>query len=97
MQAAISLDHSELGNAISAHIPALQARLGSDLGLHAAIEVNQLGGSYTSNQGQTSQQNQNFSSNRVSAGDVAQAAETESETVPAALLAVDGSRLDIRV
>jgi len=97
VQAAISLDHSELGNAISAHIPALQARLGSDLGLHAAIEVNQLGGSYTSGQGQTSQQNQNFSSNRVSAGDVAQAAETESETVPAALLAVDGSRLDIRV
>jgi hypothetical protein len=57
MQTQISVDHSELGNALSAHIPAIQAKLGSDYGLHATIEVNQSGASF-SNDGDRSHQQQ---------------------------------------
>ena len=37
LMAQISVDHSELGNAISAHLPSLESKLGSDFGVHASI------------------------------------------------------------
>jgi len=97
VQAQINTDHGELGDAISAHIPLLQTRLGNDFGLHTSIEVNQLGGFHNGGQGQPSQQNHNWSSNRNAAGGVAPAMETDSKTLPVPLLSVDESRLDIRV
>lgn len=57
MQTQIAVDHSELGTALSAHIPSMQAKLGSDFGLQATIEVNQSGAGFTGN-GQQSQQQQ---------------------------------------
>ena len=54
LTAQISVDHSELGSAISAHLPSLQSKLGSEFGLHASIDVNQLGGSVTGGNGQSS-------------------------------------------
>ncbi len=57
MQAQISVDHNELGNALSAHIPSVQAKLGSEYGLHTTIEVNQGGASF-SNQREHSSQHQ---------------------------------------
>jgi hypothetical protein len=86
-----------LGNAISAHIPQLQAKLGDDLGLNASVAVNQFGGFHPSGHGQSSPQNDNLSPNRVLAESVAQATDTDSETMPASALTVDDGRLDIRV
>ncbi len=57
MQTQISVDHGELGNALSAHIPNMQTKLGSEYGLHATIEVNQSGASFSSD-GDRSQQHQ---------------------------------------
>jgi len=58
MQTQISVDHDELGNALSAHIPNMQMKLGSEFGLHATIEVIQSGASF-SNNGDRSQQHEN--------------------------------------
>jgi hypothetical protein len=57
MQTQISVDHDELGNALSAHIPNMQMKLGSEYGLHATIEVIQSGASF-SNDGDRSQQHE---------------------------------------
>jgi len=96
VQAQIEVDHSELGNAISAHIPSLQAKLGSDFGLHASIEVSQPGTSHHHGQGHTQQQQQNLSANRALAGETAQAADTDTQMPASLLRAVDDGRLDIR-
>jgi hypothetical protein len=47
MMAQISLDHSDLSQAIAAHIATAQFKLGSEYGLHASIEVNQQGTSFS--------------------------------------------------
>ena len=96
MQAQISVDHSELGNAISAHIPSLQAKLGSDFGLHTSIEVNQAAGSRTGGHGQPAQQNQTPIAHPISAGGVVPAAEKDFLTIPAMPLSANDGRLDIR-
>jgi len=57
MQTQISVEHGELGNALSAHIPNMQMKLGNEYGLHATIEVNQSGTSFSSD-GDRSQQQQ---------------------------------------
>jgi len=97
VQAQINVNHNELGNEISAHIPALQARLGNDFGLPVSIEVNQPGGSLNGGQGQASQQNHNLSSGHFSAGSATQAPETDPQAVPMELFAAGNPRLDIRV
>ena len=99
MQAQISVDHSELVSALSAHIPAVQAKLGADYGLHASIEVSQGGASFSNNQGQSSQKDYKpftpsaqFDS---SAPTVVEADRVVSRPVAASAVA-EGSRLDIR-
>lgn len=96
VQAQIEVDHSELGNAISAHISSLEAKLGNDFGLHASIEVNQLGTSHNG-QGQSPQQQRDLSSNRALAGERVQATDTDTQMPPSLLGAADDGRLDIRV
>jgi hypothetical protein len=56
LQTSISVNHSELGNAIATHIPAMQAKLGSEHGIQASIEVSQTGSSLSGNSGQSSPQ-----------------------------------------
>ena len=56
LQTQISVNHSELGSAIATHIPAMQAKLGSEHGVHASIEVSQTGSSLSGNPGQSSSQ-----------------------------------------
>lgn len=56
LQTQISVNHSELGTAIATHIPTIQAKLGSDHGIHASIEVSQMGSSLSGNPGQSSSQ-----------------------------------------
>ena len=96
LTAQISVDHSELGSAISAHLPSLESKLGSEFGLHASIDVNQLGGSATGGNGQSSHQNQKTTSQSVLLDSLAPNAESDRMPLPGQLLEVDGSRLDIR-
>lgn len=96
LQAQINVGHGELGSTISAHLPALEAKLGSDFGLHASIEVNQAGASFSGGQGQSSQQNHNFRTNQEPATGIFEAAEKEPQTVPGSLVTASDSRLDIR-
>ena len=49
MQAQIAVGHSDLGTAIAAHIPSIQAKLGSDYGLQASISVNANGAGFSDN------------------------------------------------
>jgi hypothetical protein len=96
LMAQISVDHGELGNAIAAHLPLLASKLGGDFGLHASIEVNQLGGSVSGGNGQSSQQNQKMTPQSVPADSSALSAEDDRMTIPAQSFEADGSRLDIR-
>jgi len=94
LMAQISVDHSELGSAISAHLPSLQSKLGSDFGLHASIEVNQLGGSVSGGNGQSSHQNHKMTSQSVPLDSSALPADGDPITLPGESL--EDSRLDIR-
>jgi flagellar hook-length control protein FliK len=94
LTAQISVDHSELGNAISAHLPSLVSKLGSDFGLHASIEVNQLGGSATGGNGQSSHQNHKMTSQSVPPDSLALQADGDPIILPRE--SRDFSRLDIR-
>lgn len=97
MQAQISVDHSELVSALSAHIPAVQAKLGADYGLHASIEVSQGGASFSGNQGQSSQKDYKPFTPFAQIDGVASPTESDKGIVrPAAATVGEGSRLDIR-
>jgi hypothetical protein len=96
VQAQINVDHNELGSAIAAHIPSLEAKLGTDFGIHASVEVNQLGSSFYGGHGQSSQQGQQTFARSVSATEITQADDTESFAFSAALPATSNGRLDIR-
>jgi hypothetical protein len=94
MQAHISVDHNELGNALSAHIPSVQAKLDSDFGLHATIEVSQGGASFSSNGDRSQQQKPIVQSVETLEAPVALHNDMVS---PGGIVAASGaSRLDIR-
>jgi hypothetical protein len=93
----ISLDHSDLSQAISAHVSTMQTKLGEDFGLHASIEVHNLGSSLSGEPGQSSQREQRAftPSARIESALVA----PEEQTGPnlgALVAAGNGNRLDIR-
>ena len=99
MQTQISVDHSELVSALTAHIPAVQAKLGADYGLHASIEVSQGGASFAGNQEQSSQREYKPSTPFTQMDLSASSTETDRVTtrsVVAAAAIAEGSRLDIR-
>lgn len=96
VQAQINVDHTELGSAISAHIPSLEAKLGIDFGIHASVEVNQLGSSFHGGQGQSSQQGQHLFTSSVAATEIAPANGAEGLAFPAASFETNNGRLDIR-
>ncbi len=58
MTAQISVDSSDLGKAISAHIPAMQEKLGGETGLRALVEVSQGSMSFSGEQGSSSPRQQ---------------------------------------
>jgi hypothetical protein len=96
LMAQISVDHGELGSAIAAHLPSLASKLGGEFGLHTSIEVNQLGGSVTGGNGQSSQQNQKMTPQSVPPDSSALNAEDDRMPLPGQSLEVEDSRLDIR-
>lgn len=58
MMAQISVDHGDLGRALSAHIPAMEAKLGSDLGVRALVQVSQSATSFAGGGGNSPQREQ---------------------------------------
>ena len=97
VQAQISVDHSELVSALAAHIPAAQAKIGADYGLHASIEVSQGGASFSNNQGQSSQRDYKPFTPSAQIDGTTTLADTERVVIrPVAAALAEGSRLDIR-
>jgi hypothetical protein len=96
MVAQISTDHGDLGAAISAHIPSVQEKLGSDFGLHASIQVSQDGASFSDERGNSSQKQQQTTVRSVSVESVATAVETDKSNLRSPPNASDEYRLDIR-
>lgn len=97
MTAQIAVDHGDLGKAISAHLPAMQEKLGGELGIRASVEVSQSGMSFSGERGYSSERDQRTNAPHTSF----EASETMQEAEFAgyksgASLAVEGSRLDIR-
>jgi len=96
MQAQISVDHSELSNAISAHIPSIQTKLDNQYGLHASIEVSQGGASFSGERGQSSPKDQRAFTPSVQLEGTAPALETDRMVLRVPSVAVVSDRLDIR-
>ena len=97
VQAQISVNHSELVNALSAHIPSVQAKIGNEYGLHASIEVSQNSASFSNHSGQSSQRDQKPFVASTTVDSVAAPVEMDRLPMRAAAAAVlDGTRLDIR-
>ena len=93
----ILLDHSDLSQAISAHVSTMQAKLGEELGLNASIEVHSLGSQLSGEQGQSSPRDQRAFNQSAQGGSVQSVPEEEPGLSMAALAnAGNGSRLDIR-
>jgi hypothetical protein len=97
MTAQISVDHGDLGKAISAHIPAMEAKLGGDLGLRALVEVNQSGMSFSGERSFSSpKEQQSFAQPAQSQSNFAVLPETDQPALSVAATAGQGYRLDIR-
>jgi hypothetical protein len=96
VQAQISVDHSELSSALSAHIPSMQAKFGNELGLHATIEVSQSGTSFSGDRGQSSPREQRPFVQSIQADGMQAPAETDRVPLRAPPSVLDESRLDIR-
>ena len=97
MLAQISLDHSELSQAISAHVSTVQGKLSDDYGMHASIEVNNLPSSHAGEPGNSSQRERgNGASSLPFESAAVQGEENNSLGHEVLANAGDGSRLDIR-
>jgi len=96
MMAQISVDHSDLGKAISAHIPAMEAKLGGDFGIRAMVQVNQSGMSFSGERGYSPQRDQRSYAQPAQAEPVPALRETDTAVLRAAAAPGNGYRLDIQ-
>jgi hypothetical protein len=97
MFAQISVDHGDLGQAISAHVSTMQTRLEHEYGLHASIEVHQSGSSFSSDAGQSSPRDPRAFSTATGSANMAASGEIDNTLSPALpAIAGDGYRLDVR-
>lgn len=96
MMTQITVDHGDLGKEISAHIPAMEAKLGGEFGLRAVVQVNQSGMSFAGERGYSPQREQRSSTQPLQAEGIPAVAEIDSAAPRVAALASNGYRLDIR-
>jgi hypothetical protein len=93
----ISTDHTDLGQAISAHAASVETKLGNDSGLRTLIEVNQQAATSSGNSGSSPQREQQAFVRSVRADSTAVPVEADVGVIPAALVNTsNGYRLDIR-
>ncbi len=97
MVAQISVDHSDLSQAISAHVSSVQTKLGDDHGIHALIEVNSQGASSFGDSGHSSQREQRAFVSSARTESAIGATEIDNGMNLGALVSVGNEqRLDIR-
>ena len=96
MQTQISVEHSELGNVLSAHIAAIQAKLGSEYGLHSNIHLNQGGVSFSSEGNGSQQYRPRPAIQPVEALEAPATAQSDTIMPGVATVASNEYRLDIR-
>ena len=97
MVAQISVDHSDLSQAISAHVASAQTKLGDEHGLHALIEVNNQGASSSGDSGHSSHGEQRAFVNSARTESAVDLAEINNGMNLEALVGVgNDQRLDIR-
>lgn len=98
MTAQISVDHGDLGKAISAHIPAMEAKLGGEFGIRALVQVSQSGMSFSGERSYSAQSDRGSSAQpaQTQVEGIQAISETDSAVPQVAALAVEGYRLDIR-
>ncbi len=97
IQTQISLDHSELSQAIAAHISSVQTKLGDEHGLQASIQINNQGSSHFGNSGQPSQRQQNAFAGSTRSADVTDYVEADNGIGLGTFATTDNEhRLDIR-
>jgi hypothetical protein len=97
MLAQISLDHSELSQAISAHVSSVQAKLSDDYGLRASIEINNLPSSHSGEPGGSSQREKGAAAASLPGESTAAQGEERSGVGQEVFASAgNGSRLDIR-
>ena len=97
MVAQISVDHSDLSQAISAHVSSAQTKLGDEHGIHALIEVNNQGALSSSDSGHSSQREQRAFVSSARTESTIGAAEIDNGMNSGALMsAANNQRLDIR-
>lgn len=95
----ISVDHGDLGRAISAHIPTLEAKLGGELGLRALVQVSQSGMSFSGERNSSPQREQRSFAQPAAIEGAASSLETDTVLPRAAMVAGNqyrSDRLDIR-
>lgn len=93
----ITVDHGDLGRAMSLHIPAVEAKLGGDLGVRAVVQVNHAGSSFSGNGSNSSQGGQRDFRAAPSGGEMAPALTgSEDPFLHVAVTTADNDRLDIR-
>ncbi len=94
----ISLNHTDLSQAISAHVATVQAKLGEDYGLHTSIEVNNQGSSLSGESGNSSrEEQQSYSRFTRSEGSAFSAGSDGEIGLGVAIHAGNGHGLDIRI
>ena len=100
--AQISFEHMDLGKAITAHLPSIEAKLSSDYGMHARVEVRDqsMGSAADSGRGESRQGN-GSAPGAAAASSAAAAFQQSGEAVAAGSLqsgpGAESTRLDIRV
>jgi hypothetical protein len=96
MTAQISVDDGDLGKAISAHIPAMEAKLGGEFGLRALVQVSQGGMSFSGERGNSPQKEQGSYAPPAQVESIPAFVESDSAATRVAAAAIHGYRLDIR-
>ena len=96
MLAQISLDHTGLSQAISAHVSSMQTKLGNDYGLDTLIQVNHQGTSMTDDQGSQPREQRAFVPSPPAEGAAVPAEPDVGATAGGLAGTNNGCRLDIR-
>jgi hypothetical protein len=93
----ISLDHSDLSQALAAHLSSMQTKLGDDSGLRTSIQIDHQGSAPSGGSEHSSPREQRPFASSVRTESAANLAEVDNNLNPAYLaMASDGRRLDIR-
>jgi hypothetical protein len=97
MLAQISLDHSELSQAISSHVSSVQTKLGDEYGLRASIEVNNLASPHSGEPGHPSRREKATPDGSLPAQTVTYSGEEGSNLSQEGIVSAGNeTRLDIR-